>query len=316
VAEAPAVLAVDGGQSAIRVHHSAWPGYVELGGVSRLEGDVVASVATAVVRAWAQSGSPVVDRCVLGLTTAPTDEPSRLRLCEHVGVTLGAGQVWLADDAVTSHAGALSMGWGVSVSVGTGVACMAAPKEGRPRIIGGHGYLLGDEGGAFWVGRAGIAAALRARERRGPATTLAARAEDRFGRLEDLAERMHGLDRPVDAIARFAPDVQALAELGDTAATAIIEAATDELTLLVRAAVEVVGPQTDDVPVALGGRLIEDGFLRRHLEETLARSVPRAVARRADGTPLDGALLLGNAADPGRYGDLVYRWTAAVGVGA
>ena len=56
---------------------------------------------------------------------------------------------------MTSHAGALSLGWGVSLVAGTGVACLAVPAEGEPRIVGGHGYLLGDEGGAFWIGREG-----------------------------------------------------------------------------------------------------------------------------------------------------------------
>lgn len=310
------VLAVDGGQSAIRVRHSAWAADVESEGVSRLEGDVVTSVAAAVGRAWSEAGSPGVDRCVLGLTTAPTDEPSQQRLCEDVARGVGAGQVWLADDAVTAHAGALSMGWGVSVSVGTGVACMAAPREGTPRIIGGHGYLLGDEGGAFWIGRAGIAAALRAREGRGPATVITARVEKRFGGLGDLAEGFHGLSRPVDAIARFAPDVLAVAELGDIAATTIVSNATDELVTLVRAAVELLGPDARNVPVALGGRLMEDGLLRRRLEEALERSVPAAQAQPADGTPLDGALLLGTASDTGRYDSLVYRWAAPVSVGA
>jgi N-acetylglucosamine kinase-like BadF-type ATPase len=313
--EACQVLAVDGGQSGIRIRHPAWAGDVELEGVSRLEGDIVASVAAAVGRAWLQSGSPVVDRCVLGLTTAPTDEPSQQRLCELVGTAVSASQVWLADDAVMAHAGALSMGWGVSVSVGTGVACMAAPREATPRIGGGHGYLLGDEGGAFWIGRAGIAAALRARERRAPATALTARVEDRFGGLGDLAERIYGLSRPIDAIARFAPDVLAVAELGDIAATTIVSAATGELATLLRAAVELIGPEPRDVPVALGGRLMEGGLLRHHLEEALVSTVPQAVARPADGTPLDGALLLGSATDTGRYDTFVYRWAAPVSVG-
>jgi N-acetylglucosamine kinase-like BadF-type ATPase len=314
--EAFGVLAVDGGQSAIRVRHPTWAADVELEGVSRLEGDVLGSVAAAVERAWAQGGSPVTDRCVLGLTTAPTDEPSKVRLCEQVGLAVGAKQVWLADDAVTAHAGALSMGWGVSVSVGTGVACMAVPEEGTPRIVGGHGYLLGDEGGAFWIGRAGIAAVLRAREGRGPETALTARVSDRFGILDDLAERIHGLGRPVDAIARFAPDVLAVAELGDAAATTIVESATDELVSVVRAALEGMGPPPPLVPVALGGRLMAGGLLRRRLEAALERSVMTAHARSADGTPLDGAALLGMEPDPGRYGELVYRWLAHVVVAA
>ena len=107
-------------------------------------------------------------------------------------------EVWLADDAVTAHAGALSLGWGVSVTAGTGVACLAVPPDGAPRVIGGHGYLLGDEGGAFWIGREGLRAVLRAADGRGPSTALAGPASQRFDGLDDLGARVHAADRPVD----------------------------------------------------------------------------------------------------------------------
>ena len=161
------VLAADGGQSAIRVRHSHAGGPVELDGVSRLEGDTVEAVAAAIIRGWAGAGSPSVDRAVLGLTTAPTDGPSQLRLCAAVATGPGASEVWLTSDAVTAHAGALSLGWGVSVTVGTGAVCLAVPGDGEPRMIGGHGYLLGDEGGGFWIGRAGLRAVLRSLDGRG-----------------------------------------------------------------------------------------------------------------------------------------------------
>ena len=161
------VLAVDGGQSGIRLRHSSGDRVVEVEGVSRLEGDTVAAVAGAIGRAWVTSGFEAIDRAVLGLTTAPTDTESRQRLCAQVAQVTGATEVWLADDAITTHAGALSLGWGVSVVAGTGVACLAVPDDGPARIIGGHGYLLGDEGGAFWIGREGLRAVLRALDGRG-----------------------------------------------------------------------------------------------------------------------------------------------------
>ena len=51
------VLGVDGGQSGIRLRHSAEDRVVEVEGVSRGEGDVVAAVADAVARAGARAGS-------------------------------------------------------------------------------------------------------------------------------------------------------------------------------------------------------------------------------------------------------------------
>jgi len=305
------VLAVDGGQSTIRVRPWNMAEPVEVEGISRLEGDVVGAVAAAVAEGWRKAGAPAMERAVLGLTTAPTDDPSRRRLCAEVAAKVAVPEVWLADDAVTGHAGALSLEWGCSVIVGTGVACLAMPREGDTRIIGGHGYLLGDEGSAFWIGREGIRAVLQAVDGRGPATALVAPATRHFKGLTDLGDRLHSSDRPVNTIARFAPDVLEAAASGDAVASAIADAATADLLALVRTAGLHVAPEGNPYPVALGGRLIEEGTLRDRLDQALLRELPAAATRSADGTPLDGALLLGGGAEPGRYGDLVYVWGTA-----
>jgi glucosamine kinase len=185
------------------------------------------------------------------------------------------------------------------------------PPDGAPRIIGGHGFLLGDEGGAFWIGREGLRAVLRAADGRGPSTALAGPASSRFDGLHDLGARLHAADRPVDSIARFAPDVLVEAEAGDAVASALVESAVDELVGLVESASAAVGDESA-VPVALGGRLLSEGPLRRRLADALARRVPAADVRTADGSPLDGAMLLGAGEGPGRYAALVHVWDGGV----
>ena len=214
---------------------------------------------------------------------------------------------------MTAHAGALSLGWGVSVTVGTGVACLAVPPDGAPRVIGGHGYLLGDEGGAFWIGREGLRAVLRAADGRGPSTALAGPASRRFDGLDDLGARLHAADRPVDSIARFAPDVLAVAESGDAVASAIVERAVDELVVLVT--------YRDRRGSEAGQRCRSrsaDACSRTDRSDsgspTPSRgSVPAADVRTADASPLDGALLLGAGAGPGRYAALVHVWERGAG---
>ncbi len=303
------VLGIDGGQSGIRLRHSSMDRVVEVAGVSRLEGDTIATVAGAIANGWAACGSPAADRVVMGLSTAPTDLPGRHRLCGTVGDTTDVAEVWLADDAVTTHAGALSLGWGVSVFAGTGVACLAVPEQGVPRIIGGHGYLLGDEGGAFWIGREGVRAVLRAADGRGASTALSAVAAARFGGLDDLGDRLHSARRPVNDIAHFAPDVLTIADDGDRVAERIVDEATTELVLLVRAGATAVDPTGGSVAAGFGGRLlVADSPLRRRLDARLAGELPRVVGRSADGTALDGAISLGCWGDPGRYRALVHVW--------
>lgn len=306
------VLGVDGGQSGIRVRHSDDGLTVEVDGVSRREGDTVAQLAAAVAEGHRTGGFPEADRLMLGLTTAPADADDVDRLCRLIADATGVPEVWLADDAVTSHAGALSGGWGVSLVAGTGVACLALPDDGEPRIIGGHGYLLGDEGGGFWIGRRGLGAVLRAGEGRGSATDLIDAARRRFGELEGLHVRLHESARPVHEIASFAPDVLEAAEAGDEVAAAILDRAADELSLTAwSGATWAAGSAgTGSVPLALGGRLLaDDSPLRRRLDERLAELRSPVAVRTADGTPLDGAILIGGRDDPGPYSALVQIWT-------
>ena len=305
------ILGVDGGQSGIRLRHSAKDRVFEVEGVSRGEGDVVAAVADAVARGWREGRFGAVDRVVLGLTTSPSDPDEADRLAAMLGSSIGAREVWVADDAVTSHAGALSMGPGVSVIAGTGVACLALPRDGEPRIIGGHGFLLGDEGGAFWIGSRGLNAVLRAADGRGEPTALTAAAVARLGPLADLHVRLHDAERPVDAIARFAPDVLD-ASAADPVAAHIADRAAQELVLLIAAGIaHVQGPHgdtTEDVPTALGGRLLAPGTpLRLRLEHALHHARLPVIARTADGSALDGALLIGLSAEPS-YAPLLHRW--------
>ena len=305
------ILAVDGGQSSIRVRHSEADEAIETEGVSRLP-DSVDRVVGAVEAAWISLGRPVVDRAVLGLTTAPADPTAARAIAARVGTIMDAAEVWLCDDAVTSHAGALSLGWGVSVVAGTGVACLAVPVQGEPRIVGGHGYLIGDEGGAFWIGREGIRAALRATDGRGAPTALTELAAARFDGLEGLHVRLHDEARPVDAIARFATDVLDAAAT-DGQAESIVRAAAAELHALVASASRVAhaGARAEEpTPVGLGGRLLAaPNALRSALDSRLAAD-PTLAPRTADLPPLDGAMLLGRQADPGRYRSLVHVWHA------
>jgi N-acetylglucosamine kinase-like BadF-type ATPase len=304
------VLAVDGGQSGIRLAHSDGGPATEVQGVSRQEGDVVAAVADAVARGWRDGRFSTPDRVVLGLTTAPSDPEALDRLGGLVAAATGADEVWITDDAVTAHAGALSMGWGVSLVAGTGVACLALPRAGAPRIIGGHGFLLGDEGGGFWIGSRGLGAVLRAVDGRGPRTGLRAPAEAAFGPVTGLHVRVHEADRPVNTIAQFAPDVLAAAADGDPVASAITNDAAGELTGVITAGVAAVDGETarEVVPLALGGRLLATGTeLRRRLDGVLASARLPVAVRDADRSALEGALMLGLSAEH-RYGPLVHRW--------
>lgn len=295
------ILAVDGGQSTIRVRHSDGRS-AEVPGVSWSGPETIDAVAERIAEAWRVAGAPAVDVAVLGLTTVPPDSATA-RLAQLVSEAIGADRVLICDDGVTTHAGALGGDWGIALAVGTGVACVAAAPSGAAVIIGGHGYLLGDEGGGFWLGRAGIGAALRAEERRGPATTLSATAAEAFGDLAELHIRLAADPRAVDRIAQFAPAVLQAADRGDAVAARIVADAVAELAGLVRAAWQAAGTQSA-TPTVVTGRLAAE--FGERLRSALT-GIDGIDLRPAAGDALDGGLAVAAAAS--RYDTLIRTWT-------
>lgn len=326
-------VGVDGGQSSIRLQVAGSAAPVSVEGIGRLESDPVGSLVERVGEAWgrARAGSAAIDIVVLGLTTLPDTAADRETLAAALAVALPAIEVWLTGDAVIAHAGAFPDSHGISLTVGTGVACLGVHHDsGALTQIDGDGFLLGDAGGAFWMGSRGISAVLRARDGRGAPTALSAACDARYGYRRDLAAYLHSLPRAVDAIARFAIDVQAhaAATSADTAAfeTAVLDgavldgavpsvadpvardivlAAADELVTTARAA---AAPWLGDgAPIALGGRVVDHGTALH------AALVPKLAAagfdvRDAAGSPLEGALRIATRADAAPYDRLVTRW--------
>ncbi len=298
-----ATLGVDGGQSGIRLQHSDQNTVIELGGVSRT-GDQVAAVADAVRTAVRSSDFPPIETVVLGLTTAPVLESEKRHLCEIISDATGAAEVWLADDSVTAHCGALSGEMGITLTAGTGIACLAASPRARPRAFDGFGYLLGDEGGAFWIGQHALRHALRSRDN-DRTSALTRMAEDRYGSLAQLHVHLHEAATPVNEIAQFARDVLASADTVPEAG-AIVDAAAERLMITIHAARDYLGETV--TPLALGGRLLApDSPLRRRLDRLLDHE-PRLSPRTADRDPLGGCLLLPLSQLADRYGELLYRW--------
>jgi len=298
------VLAVDGGQSGIRLKTSTGPRTVEVEGVSRLEGDTIEAVARAIGSAWTTGAFGPVDRAVLGLTTAPLDAEASDRLAALVSEATGAREIWIADDSVTSHAGALTAEAGVSLICGTGVGCLAVAPDGRSRTIDGHGYLLGDAGGGFWIGSRGVSAVLRNLEGRGAQTALTEHAEVLLGGLDDLPLRLHTMRRPVNHIAQFARAVLDASDAGDAVASAIVDDAARELFDTASVGIRWVGK---DAPLALGGRLLGTTTpLFARLVEHLGSS--GMSFRPADASGLDGALLLGEGEADELYRGLIHVW--------
>ena len=179
-------------------------------------------------------------------------------------------------DGITAVKGALGAGDGVVAALGTG-SVFAVQRGGVIRQIGGRGLVLGDEGSGAWIGRAVLAAALRALDGFGEVTPLLAALVDEMGGPDGVVA-FSLRARPAD-FAALAPRV---VESGDPAAQAVMARAEAD----VAEAVDLLRGK-DDLPVVfLGG--LGTVFAKRMAE--------RFPIQAALGTALDGALMLAREA--------------------
>ena len=134
----------------------------------------------------------------------------------YTGATIGAppkfnaADVRLMHDAPIAHAGALDVEPGVIAIAGTGSVVYGIAEDGRSLTMGGWGYLFGDEGSAFWIGKAAIVRALEAEESREACEILdLVREHFAVATPRDLVRDFYAGKMSRDVVAAFAPAVLA-----------------------------------------------------------------------------------------------------------
>jgi N-acetylglucosamine kinase-like BadF-type ATPase len=220
---------------------------------------------------------------------------------------------------------------GLALVAGTGAVAMRITDRHATTTVDGDGWLLGDEGSGFWIGRSAVRAALRMADGRGRPTVLAGWVGRTLGlpvdvlpkggipsydqggtalpsgtgahhtgvpgwsraRREDF--RRHLLPAvmadPPIRLARFAPLVADAAAEQDAVAGTILSEAADHLLETVRA----LEPRPGERIVATGGLLGPQGPLTAPLGERL-HSHGLSLDWVADGCP--GAVALARLAHP------------------
>ncbi|MGW7307614.1 BadF/BadG/BcrA/BcrD ATPase family protein, partial [Streptomyces sp. NPDC054835] len=129
------------------------------------------------------------------------------------------------------------------------------------RAADGDGWLLGDAGSGFWLGREALRAVLRALDGRGASTALTERVGALCGGLskEHVVRYAYGA-APV-RLASLSPLVVEAAGLGDGVARGLLDRAVGELVATVGA----LGPRPGEPLVVTGGLLGPGGPLLERL---------------------------------------------------
>ncbi|MBV6624659.1 MAG: ATPase [Rivularia sp. (in: Bacteria)] len=145
----------------------------------------------------------------------------------------------ISHDALISLVGGIGNDVGIVVAAGTGAIVFGRNHRGETKKVGGWGYILGDEGGAYNIAIAGMNAALKSYDGREVYTSLVEDFQSHFGlsNIEELIEVVYRSGLGVKEIAGLAPIVDNAAFLGDKVANQIIDDAVDEL---VKATVTVI----------------------------------------------------------------------------
>jgi len=302
---APVVLAVDGGNSKtdlalvsadgevlslVRGPLSS-PHHLGLDGSLQVLRDLL-DQASAGVGLDASNG-PVAD--FAQLLMAGIDFPSEEEeLREAVEARGWARQTRVANDTFAVLRAGTERGWGVAVVCGSGINCVGVAPDGRQARFPALGAITGDWGGGHDVGLAGLSAAARSEDGRGPKTSLEQSVPAHFGLTtpQEVAEAMHLGTLARRRVLELAPLVFASAA-SDEVAAGIVHRLVDEIAALVRASLTRLDLTREHVEVALGGGVARN-LAEHHLEllrESMREVGPRIELRPTSAPPVLGAAL-------------------------
>lgn len=182
---------------------------------------------------------------------------------------------------------------GIVLVAGTGSIAYGVDASGKSARSGGWGYLLGDEGSAFWLGHAAVRAGIRAADGRGPATTLFDRicAQLELHEPARLVEWFYDQELSRTRVAQLARLVEESAAEGDETAQDLLDQAARHLARAARAVERQLDFPTPYPLVLSGGAFRACPSLIRRLEARLD-DLPKAEVVRLEAEPATGAVTM------------------------
>jgi N-acetylglucosamine kinase-like BadF-type ATPase len=246
--------------------------------------------------AAAGSAGPLAHLGVYGLAGADYPEDVRLlkRGIEALGLT---GETVILNDTFAALRAGTHRPWGVVLICGQGINAAAVAPDGRTARFDGVGTFSGDWGGGGGIARAGLAAAVRGRDGRGPRTALERTVPAHFGVASPpaLTKALYLERIPESAIPFLAPVVFKTAADGDAVARSIIDRLADELAGMASALIRRLRLGRLDPEIVLAGGVFKtnDRPFYDRLEAGIRAAAPAAQLRRLDAPPVLGAALIG-----------------------
>ncbi len=296
------VVAVDGGNSKTDVVVASTSGRV----LARARGPGVLSpladpdgwrdkLTTLVAGAQREAGVRAKATCA-AYFLANVDLPVERRIARRELARAGLSERSVVgnDTLAVLRAGA-TRDWGIAVVSGAGINAVGVHPSGRTAGFLALGDYTGDSGGGLGLGIAALAAAVRARDGRGPATSLATSVPAAFGlrKPEEVAIGVHTGSIPYDGLHVLAPVLFTAAADGDAVATGLVDAFGDEVAVMATALIRRLRLTRSDVEVVLGGGTLQtgNGVLHDRVAAGITAVAPRAGVAVLDAPPVFGAVV-------------------------
>jgi len=239
-----------------------------------------------------------IDRACLGLAGAARPEISAL--VRRLVSELVPGEIEVVGDTVIALEAAFGSGAGVIAIAGTGSIAYGRGPDGQTARAGGWGFAISDEGSGHWIGRAAVAAVLRAHdEAESEAANPPLLTKIMKSWQVETRERMAlaANASPPPDFSALLPAVLSAADAGDTLARTVLTQAGTELAAVAKIVIRRLFPDADSVPVAMSGGVFRSSALVRQVFYNSLRSeYPNASVIATVIEPVRGALELARKA--------------------
>lgn len=199
-----------------------------------------------------------VHYAVLGLTGV--DLPEDVVRVENFLKNLKfAENILIENDSLIAWAASTLGEPGVVVSAGTGTIAFGINRKGERIRSSGWGWLVGDEGSGFDIGRKGIIAAIKYLDGRGEETILIdlIPKQMNLSSIIDVVLKIYEPSFPKAKISEIAPAVVNAAKLGDRVAQNILYNAAKELAEACNAVIKRLNMQDEKFIVGCAGKIFK-----------------------------------------------------------
>ena len=216
-----------------------------------------------------ECGSVEINSIVAGITGLGGESEADV---QHLFSTIfPTSRIALMTDIVLGYRANLNLGEGIFLYAGTGSIAIHLKESGEMIRVGGWGYLLGDEGAGYWIGREAIRNTLTLMDSGKSLGNLNSAVLEKMSahNWNEIKSYVYSADR--SSIAGIAEIVVTMAEDGEEEARKILREASLALVELAQKIQEILG--RTDMPIVLGGGVFKaSSFLTDEVRKAMGEN--------------------------------------------